>query len=157
MIIVGKWGIINIPHFLYKVGKNLKQNKLSPEDKIIWLEINDTIYKLLQYDSGQYHPLIPKRIKEFSTSYPYRVILDTIKTCSNSITWAVHNKKFEKDTNRVQYILAIIERNLNDTYRKYKQSQIREIKESKIESIEETNKPIRSDRIDMSKFFDGDI
>ena len=52
--------------------------------------------------------------------YSYKIILLTFKYCSLNIKRAVATKHFKSEQNKLNYIMVIIERNINDVYFKIK-------------------------------------
>ena len=56
-----------------------------------------------------------KNIKSMS-NYSYDVILSTFKFCAPKIKNAIYYKSFKNDMNKFNYILAIVEENINDVY-----------------------------------------
>lgn len=60
------------------------------------------------------------RICKSKEGYPYNIILDTFLSNSESIRWAFTNKDFKSEKNKINYMMAIIDSNINDTYIKFK-------------------------------------
>lgn len=51
-----------------------------------------------------------------TANYSYEVILNTFKYCSNSIDKALRTNKFSDENHRFNYILKIVEQNINTVY-----------------------------------------
>lgn len=69
-------------------------------------------------------------------NYSYNVILNTFKICKPDIIKGINNNSFNNEMHKFNYILKIVERNLNDVYlrmNKVKQSK------NKIENIDMAN------------------
>ena len=60
------------------------------------------------------------RVCKSKDGYPYDVILDTFLSNSDSIRWAFLNKNFKNERNKINYMMAIINSNINDTYNRFK-------------------------------------
>jgi hypothetical protein len=60
-----------------------------------------------------------KRV-ENTANYSYDVILNTFKYCSVDIKKALTNNRFSDEMHRFNYILKIVERNINTVYMKTK-------------------------------------
>jgi hypothetical protein len=116
----------------YKELMEYKENEIK-----MFNEIYEYTKELLNYDSGQDLPssLITRlqdlrngtiiqrgvgRIVKSKDGYPYEVILDAFLSCSESIRWSLKNKTFENESNKINYMMAIINSNINDSYMAYK-------------------------------------
>ena len=51
-----------------------------------------------------------------TASYSYEVILFTFKLCKNNIIHSLQTKQFNNESNKINYIMKIIENNINDVY-----------------------------------------
>lgn len=75
---------------------------------------------ILGYESGQVFPtILVRRLKELNF-YPNEVILETVQNLQDSLLWAMQNKDFRSDVNRIEYIFAAIKNHINDVYKRYK-------------------------------------
>lgn len=117
-------------------------NKMTEQEKQSWAELCLYVKKeILNYDdnikfpkylalrlrglkSGQF--IANKNIKT-QANYSFDMILKTFKEYRNTILNAVSQKNFKSEQNKINYILAIIERNINDVY-------LSEQKKDKVES-----------------------
>lgn len=99
--------------------------------------IYEHIKELLGYDSSQDLPnfLITRikdlrngtiikygigRVNKSKEGYPYPVILDTFLDNGDSIRWHFSNKTFDTETQKINYMMAIIDSNINNNYLLYK-------------------------------------
>jgi hypothetical protein len=135
----------------YKELMEYKQNELKWFD-----EIYQYILDLLDYTSEQQLPkfLITRlqdlrngtimkkdvgRIVKSKNGYRYEVILDTFLKKGDYIRWAFKNKTFNNEHNKINYMMAIIESDINDTYIEFNTlKQVENIKK-KNNIIEEEN------------------
>ena len=71
-----------------------------------------------------------------TANYSYKVILNTFVFCSVQIKTALNRVPFKNENHKMNYILKIVESNLNDIYTKMKDKEEREsqIQESNIVS-----------------------
>lgn len=82
--------------------------------------IVNLICDFLDYQPEQKFPTyIGTKLKEYSF-YDNEVILETLKRSSDTIRYYMHNKKFENDIRKIQYIFAIVSNNINDVDKEYK-------------------------------------
>lgn len=80
----------------------------------------DKIVDLFGLKPGMKLPtLFYKRINELAI-YGFEVVYNTIVNNESSITWALENKEFNSEVGKVQYVMAIIQNNINEEYKKYK-------------------------------------
>lgn len=68
-----------------------------------------------------------------SANYSYEIILATFKICKKKIDYAIRTKDFKSESQKFNYILAIVSNNLNDVYLRY------------------LNKKKQSDKVDILK------
>lgn len=54
-----------------------------------------------------------------SANYSYEIILVTFKICKKKIDYAIRTKDFKSESQKFNYILAIVSNNLNDIYLRY--------------------------------------
>lgn len=89
----------------------------------------DKIVDLFGLKPGMKLPtLFYKRINELAI-YGFEVVYNTIVNNESSITWALENKEFNSEVGKVQYIMAIVQNNINEEY-KIKQKQLKSQKEN---------------------------
>lgn len=60
------------------------------------------------------------RVIKSKEGYPYEVIYDTLLSNADSIRWAMSNKTFKNEINRTNYLMAIVDSHINDTYLRFK-------------------------------------
>lgn len=90
-----------------------------------------------------------------TAQYSYRVILLTFMYCKDKINKALTTKKFTNEQNKFNYIMAIIQNNINDVVIRLKKAEKAEKKIDKIE-ITDYNIKVNKDKnmtgsIDKSK------
>jgi hypothetical protein len=102
------------------------------ENEIKWFnEVYEYIKELLNYDDTQKLPnslvtrvqdlrngtVIQKgigRVIKSKEGYTYKTILNTFLAMSEKIKWALENKDFTSEQNKINYMMAIIDSNIND-------------------------------------------
>ena len=102
------------------------------ENEIKWFkELYEYIKELLNYSENQKLPnsLVTRiqdlrngtiiqrgvgRIVKSKNGYTYQTILNTFLTLSEKIRWAFNNKDFANETSKINYMMAIIDSNIND-------------------------------------------
>lgn len=65
--------------------------------------------------------------------YGFDIILYTFKICKPNILYALQTKEFKNETNKINYICAIVERNINDVYIKVKTAQETKVKTENVD------------------------
>lgn len=109
----------------------MAKKKMTEKDKQDW----DLLYayvktKIMGYDENQalskqmvlrLKGLLTNKFMEnnnikSTANYSYEVILNTFKYCSNSIDKALRINKFSDENHRFNYILKIVEQNINTVY-----------------------------------------
>lgn len=122
-----------------------------------WKELVGKLQVAMGYDSHQkFNTIVLRRIKELANYYPTVVILLTIDECKNAIEW-FKTKTFDSDFGKACYLVAIIQNNINDVYKRWlkkeeaaKQTVSIDITPEDLELAE----PVRTERMDMSKMVD---
>lgn len=76
--------------------------------------------------------IVNKKIKS-KADYPYSVIMLTFKFCKSNILRAIETKNFKNEQMKINYIMVIIENNINDIVLRLKD---KEKAENKIETVE---------------------
>lgn len=102
------------------------------ENEIKWFnEVYEYIKELLNYSNTQKLPnsLVTRiqdlrngtvmqrgvgRVIKSKEGYTYQTILNTFLTLSDKIRWALENKDFTSELNKISYMMAIIDSNIND-------------------------------------------
>jgi hypothetical protein len=111
--------------------------KMSKEDLQDWESLYEYVKQLMNYDENQaLSKYMILRLKGLLTSkfienknikdnsnYSYKVILATFKYCSPSILNALRVNNFKDENHKINYILKIVERNINDVYLKIRNSE----------------------------------
>ena len=108
--------------------------KLTDQEKADWEELYFYVKNLLNYDENQsLSRSIVLRLKGLSNNkfmannnikdsanYSYRTILNTFKFCSPQIQKALRTNNFKDEQHKVNYILKIVEPNINNVYMRMK-------------------------------------
>lgn len=102
------------------------------DNEIKWFnEVYEYIKELLNYSDTQKLPnsLVTRiqdlrngtvmqrgvgRVIKSKEGYTYQTILNTFLTLSDKIRWALENKDFTNEANKISYMMAIIDSNIND-------------------------------------------
>lgn len=111
------------------------KEKMTEQEIAEWDELYQYVRKnILGYDENQkvpqYMVIRLKGLREGNymanrrlpknANYPYPTILNTFKLCYRDIKYAMSHKSFKNENHKVNYIMAVIESNLNDVYLKMK-------------------------------------
>lgn len=120
---------INLHQKCEQEYKDLMEYK---ESEIKWFnEVYEYIKELLNYSDSQKLPnsLVTRiqdlrngtimqrgvgRVIKSKEGYTYQTILNTFLTLSDKIRWAFENKDFTSESNKISYMMAIIDSNIND-------------------------------------------
>lgn len=77
---------------------------------------------IIEYDSNMIFPTaMVKRIRALRQKFEYKVIKETFAQSKDNIQWAIKNKNFATEWNMVSYVMAIVEGNVNDVYKRFKE------------------------------------
>lgn len=112
----------------------MARKKMSEDEKKSWEALYMYVKNLLGYDENQaLSSAMVLRLKGLSTNkfmenkkientanYSYDVILNTFKYCSMDIQRALKTNRFSNEMHRFNYMLKIVERNINTVYMKTK-------------------------------------
>ena len=118
------------------------------------------VLRLQGLSKGQF---IANNNARHEAEYPYNVILMTFKFCSMNIKRAFSTKKFKSEQNKFNYMMVIIENNINDIYMRLKKI---ETEKDKVENIEidvgssnraEYKGRNDSSKVDISSMIEEDI
>lgn len=101
---------------------NLEKEKFKELMRYIAMEV-------LNYQDGQIvPPTIVKRIRTMNNFYDYEVIHECFKDNKENIQYWISNKNFDSEFGMANYIMRIIENNINDVYNKWKHKKVTEQK-----------------------------
>lgn len=124
--------------------------KLTEQEKLDWSELYNYVRSsVMNYDSNQslpstmvlrlkgllYGKFMENLKQEDKANYSYKVVLNTFKFCNPKIQSVVRTKNFNNEMQKFNYILKIVESNLNDVYMRMKSS---EKAKEKIEKVDMT-------------------
>lgn len=93
-----------------------------------------------------------------TAKYDYNTIYLTFVFCKDKIQNALHTKKFTSEQNKFNYIMAIIENNINDVVIRVQKAKKVEEKIEKTEiidyeiKVDKNNSDIKSDKTDSKTF-----
>lgn len=132
-----------------KWSENVAKKKMTEEEKKSWENLYYYVKKLLNYDENQaLSNTMVLRLKglltnkfmennniESTANYSYDTILNTFKYCSVDIQKALRNNNFKDEQHKFNYILKVVEKNINTVYMKMKNLQ-RAKEEAKNTTIE---------------------
>ena len=132
-----------------KWSENMAKKKMSEKEKQDWENLYYHVKNLLGYDENQaLSNTMVLRLKglltnkfiengniESTANYSYEVILNTFKFCKLDIDKALKTNNFKDEMHRFNYLLKIVEKNINTVYVKMKGVQK---SEEKIEEIDTT-------------------
>jgi hypothetical protein len=123
--------------------KMTEEEKLQWKELCEWMEINIFNYDIKTQRLQKKACLILKGLQsgqnvannncEKFGEYPFDVILMTFKANKLKIQNAIRNKNFEKESNKMFYICAIVRDKLNDMYGRYLNAQKTQ---EKVESVD---------------------
>lgn len=127
----GEYGISGEFYRVRKNGRNLYYKNEETylkmvKDKKIRDQLNNFVsVDILNYDGSQYlPPFFIKRVNELNKLYPMEVILETFKQNKDNLQyWMNQDSKFKNETGRINYMMAIINNNINNEYEKWKERQ----------------------------------
>ena len=104
---------------------------MTEEEKIAWENLYNYVkFNVMGYDKNQAlsntmvlrlkglltNKFIENKNIESTANYSYDTILSTFKFCSLDIQRALRTNNFKDETHRFNYVLKIIEKNINDVY-----------------------------------------
>lgn len=112
----------------------MAKKKMTEKEKKDWEDLYYYVKKILGYDENQaLSSIMVLRLKglltnkfiennkiEDSANYSYETILNTFKYCSNDIYKALRTNRFMDEMHRFNFVLKIVERNINDVYMRMK-------------------------------------
>lgn len=117
-----------------KWSENMAKKKMTEKEKQDWEALYFYVKNLLGYDENQAlsstmvlrlkglltNKFIENKNIENSANYSYEVILNTFKFCSSDIYKALRTNNFKDEMHRFNYILKIVEKNINTVYLRMK-------------------------------------
>ena len=112
----------------------MAKKKMTEKEKQDWENLYYYVKNLLGYDENQAlsstmvlrlkglltNKFIENNNIESTANYSYETILNTFKFCSPEISKALRTNSFKDETHRFNYILKIVEKNINTVYVKMK-------------------------------------
>lgn len=127
----------------------MAKKKMTEQEKKDWESLYYYVKKLLNYDENQSlsnttvlrlkglstNKFIENKNIENTANYSYKVILNTFKFCSSEIEKALRTNNFKDEQHKVNYILKIVEKNLNNVYVRMKNLE-KAKEEAKVKTVE---------------------
>ena len=112
----------------------MAKKKMTEKEKQDWEALYFYVKNLLGYDENQAlsstmvlrlkglltNKFIENKNIESMANYSYETILNTFKLCSPDIQRALRTNNFKNEMHRFNFILKIVERNINDVYLRMK-------------------------------------
>ena len=115
----------------------MAKKKMTEKEKQDWESLYYYVKNLLGYDENQAlsstmvlrlkglltNKFIENNNIESTANYSYETILNTFKLCSQDINKALRTNRFVDEQHKFNYILKIVEKNINTVYMKMKNAQ----------------------------------
>lgn len=115
----------------------MAKKKMTEEEKMSWENLYYYVKNLLGYDENQAlsstmvlrlkglltNKFIENNNIESTANYSYETILNTFKFCSPEISKALRTNRFADEMHRFNFVLKIVERNINTVYLRMKNAQ----------------------------------
>lgn len=146
----------------------MAKKKMSEKDKQDWEALYFYVKNLLGYDENQAlsstmvlrlkglltNKFIENNAIESTANYSYETILATFKLCSQDISKALRTNSFADEQHKFNYILKIVEKNINTVYMKMKHAQMakEEAKNSTVEIFTHTGAEFKPKEKKENKF-----
>ncbi|MEY8366563.1 hypothetical protein AALA22_13070 [Anaerovoracaceae bacterium 41-7] len=122
---------VKIGRYYYK-SKEIYDNHLKEKetrDKIVEF----VMVNFIHYENNQPFPtFVYKKIKELDF-YSNEVILETLKSLQKSLNWAMKNKDFSTEQQRINYIFAAVKNHINTVNKEVK---AKKAQKTRIEAME---------------------
>ena len=124
------------------------KKRMSKEDKIHWDELYEYVRtRVMKYDKNQslstamvlrlkgllYNKFMENLNIEDTANYSYQVVLNTFKFCMPDIQRGLTSNSFRDENHKFNYVIKIVESNLNTVYMRMKNA---EKAKEKTETIE---------------------
>lgn len=113
----------------------LKQKEIEQLQKQQFNELDIYIAsEILLYDVGQITPVfLKKRIKNLAKNYDYEVIKLCFELVKQDLNYYVKTKEFTNEQHLVNYVMVVIENNINNAYKMWKRKKQIESEQKKLE------------------------
>ena len=110
----------------YQTEQRKQEKQLSKEDKEYLKKCNDKIYDWLGYNKNSPKPALFFARTKFwhdKNQCSYEVIYTTMEMIENDVFWALKNRTFDKEIQKIAYICAMINNSLIDGQKLYDRQQ----------------------------------
>jgi hypothetical protein len=150
--------------------ENMAKKKMTDKEKQDWENLYYYVKNLLGYDENQaLSSTMVLRLKGLLTNkfiennniqdganYSYEVILNTFKFCKLDIDKALRTNRFVDEQHKFNYILKVVEKNINTVYMKMKnfQKAKEEVKNTTVEAPIHTGADFKPKEKKTNKFSD---
>ena len=115
----------------------MAKKKMTEEEKAAWENLYYYVKNLLGYDENQAlsntmvlrlkglltNKFMENKKIETTANYSYETILNTFKFCSPDINKALRTNNFKDEMHRFNYLLKIVEKNINTVYMRMRNAQ----------------------------------
>ena len=116
----------------------MARKKMTEEDKIAWENLYNYVkFNVMNYDEDQAlsktmvlrlkglltNKFIENNNIESTANYSYEIILNTFKYSSLDIQKAIRTNTFKDEMHKFNYVLRIVEKNINNVYVKMRNSE----------------------------------
>lgn len=148
----------------------MAKKKMTEKEKQDWENLYYYVKNLLSYDENQAlsstmvlrlkglltNKFIENNNIESTANYSYETILNTFKFCSADIQRVLRTNNFKDEMHRFNYLLKIVEKNINTVYMRMKnlQKAKEEAKNTSVESITHTGAEFKPREKKTDKFSD---
>ena len=110
------------------------KRKMTEQEKIAWDDTYEYMKELLGYDENQMLPrslilrlrglvngqFIANNKARENAHYSFHTLLATLKYSSPDIKYALDNVRFRNESHKINYIMRIVENNINTVYMRMK-------------------------------------
>ena len=134
----------------------VSKRKMTEQEKIAWDDTYEYMKKLLGYDENQMLPrslilrlrglvngqFIANNKARENANYSFQTLLTTLKYSSPDIKYALNNVRFHDESHKINYIMRIVENNINTVYMRMKNVEHQKAEAVKIASSETVTKDV---------------
>jgi len=114
----------------------------------------DYLCNILDYDDDIPFPTIMPKLLDEMKKCGYDVLFETIQRHENNIVWALQNKDFSNEYQKIKYIMTIVRNNVIDVYREYQQKVAADRTKAEIINIDDFKQQHKQKKTDISRWLD---